>query len=237
MCATSRVRSARSLPILSELLDGLPADLVDFMLRTAILDRLSGPLCEAVTGASSSRTILASLAQRQMLLMPLGNEGVWYRYHPLLAEYLRQRLEADGELKLPNCTGAPPFGTPRRNYGLRRSSTRSRPAISDRAIGWIKNCAMALITKVDLFTLLEWQRLFPGELMRGQPEVRLAIAWGLALALRFEEALQLATEIQQDVDAKNPREVICCGMPGDSAPLPSGSWMIPKGRCLWHRIA
>ena len=53
---------------LSEMLDTLPVEMVDFMLRTAILDRLSAPLCEAVTGLSSSRTILASLAQRQMLL-------------------------------------------------------------------------------------------------------------------------------------------------------------------------
>src|SRR6202048_717787 len=77
---------------LAEMLDGLPVELVDFMLRTAILDRLSGPLCEAVPGSSPSHTILASLAQRQMLLTPIDNDGVWFRYHTLLAEYLRQRL-------------------------------------------------------------------------------------------------------------------------------------------------
>jgi LuxR family maltose regulon positive regulatory protein len=60
---------------------------------------------------------------------------------------------------------------------------------------------MALIKRGDLFTLLEWQRQFPDELMRGQPEVRLAIAWGLALASRFDEALQLATEIETDIAA------------------------------------
>src|SRR6202048_1900147 len=80
---------------LGEMLEGIPVEVVDFMLRTAMLDRLSGPLCEAVTGSSSSRTILASLAQRQMLLTPLDKDGVWLRYHRLLAEYLRQRLEAD----------------------------------------------------------------------------------------------------------------------------------------------
>src|ERR1700744_4321242 len=61
---------------LSEMLDALPAELVDFMLRTAILDRLCGPLCEAVPGSSSSHAILAALAERQMLLTPLGNDGV-----------------------------------------------------------------------------------------------------------------------------------------------------------------
>src|SRR6202040_1529333 len=77
---------------------------------------------------------------------------------------------------------------------------------SDRVISWINNCAMALIRRGDLFTLLEWQRQFPDELMRGQPEVRLAIAWGLALALRFDEALQLATELESDMAATHLSE-------------------------------
>jgi LuxR family maltose regulon positive regulatory protein len=190
---------------LSEMLDALPVDLVDFMLRTAILDRLSGPLCEAVTGASSSRAILASLAQRQMLLTPLGNDGVWHRYHTLLAEYLRQRLEADGNIEIPELHRRASLWYASQELWTEAVQHAIAAGDSDRAIGWIKNCAMALITRGDLFTLLDWQRLFPGELMRGQPEVRMAIAWGLALALRFEEALQLATEIQQDVDAGDAR--------------------------------
>ena len=46
-----------------------------------------------------------------------------------------------------------------------------------RALEWIKNCAMPLVKRGDLFTLLGWQRLFPTALMRSQPEVALAIAW------------------------------------------------------------
>src|SRR5450631_3015693 len=195
----------------AELLDGLSTELVEFMLRTAILDRLSGPLCEAVTGASSGRTILATLAQRQLLLMPLDNEGVWYRYHLLFVEYLRQRLEA--------YTGIETSELHRRAalwYASRELWTEAvQHAIAagdpDRAISWIKNCAMALIKRGDLFTLLEWQRLFPDELMRGQPEVRLAIAWGLALALRFDEALQLATDIENDITAADlPESHLLC---------------------------
>src|SRR3984893_5077251 len=73
---------------LEELLDGLPREMVEFMLRTAILDRLCAPLCEAVTRASSGPELLGSIEQRQLLLVPLDQEGRWYRYHPLLAEYL-----------------------------------------------------------------------------------------------------------------------------------------------------
>ena len=186
---------------LTEMLDGLPVDLVDFMLRTAILDRLSGPLCEAVTGLSSSRTILASLAQRQMLLTPLDNDGVWFRYHTLLAEYLRQRLEADRGIEVPELHGRAALWHASQELWTEAVQHAIAAGASDRAISWMKNCAMSLIKRGDLFTLLAWQRQFPDELMRGQSEVRLAIAWGLALALRFDEALKLATDIEGDIAA------------------------------------
>ena len=186
---------------LSEMLDAFPVEMVDFMLRTAILDRLSGPLCEAVTGSSSSRALLASLAERQMLLTPLDNDGVWFRYHTLLAEYLRQRLEADRAIEVPELHGRAALWYASHELWTEAVQHAIAAGASDRAIGWINNCAMALIKKGDLFTLLEWQRQFPDELMRGQCEVRLAIAWGLALALRFDEALKFATDIEADIAA------------------------------------
>jgi LuxR family transcriptional regulator, maltose regulon positive regulatory protein len=191
----------------AELLDGLSTELVEFMLRTAILDRLSGPLCEAVTGASSGRTILATLAQRQLLLTPLDNEGAWYRYHMLLVEYLRHRLEADRGIEIPELHRRAALWYASQELWTEAVQHAIAAGDPDRAISWIKNCAMALIKRGDLFTLLEWQRQFPDKLIRGQPEVRLAIAWGLALALRFDEALQLATEIENDIAATRLPEI------------------------------
>jgi ATP/maltotriose-dependent transcriptional regulator MalT len=196
---------------LSEMLDSLTVEMVDFMLRTAILDRLSGPLCEAVTGLSSSRAILASLAQRQMLLTPLDNDGIWFRYHPLLAEYLRQRLEADRGIEVPELHGRAALWYASRELWTEAVQHAIAAGASERAISWMKNCAMALIKRGDLFTLLAWQRQFPDELMRGQSEVRLAIAWGLALALRFDEALKLATDIEGDIAATRlPNSDLLC---------------------------
>jgi hypothetical protein len=62
---------------------------------------------------------------------------------------------------------------------------------------------MLLVRQGDLFTLLSWQRLFPTVLMRSQPEVRLAIAWGMALAIRCDEALELLGEIERDIGANH----------------------------------
>jgi LuxR family maltose regulon positive regulatory protein len=186
---------------LSEMLDTLPVDMVDFMLRTAILDRLSGPLCEAVTDLGSSHAILASLAQRQLLLTPLDNNGTWFRYHSLLAEYLIQRLETDRSLDVRQLHERAALWHASREFWTEAVQHAIAAGDSGRAIGWMKNCAMALIKRGDLFTLLGWQRQFPEELMRGQCEVRLAIAWGLALAMRFDEALKLATDIEGDISA------------------------------------
>lgn len=98
---------------LAEMLDGIPRDMALFMLRTAVLDRFSAPLCQAVTQHKSSRDFLESIANRQLLLVPLDHDGSWYRYHTLLSAYLRRRLEFTGEHRT---------GTPRRNYGPKRSS-------------------------------------------------------------------------------------------------------------------
>src|SRR6202035_3770307 len=78
--------------------------------------------------------------------------------------------------------------------------------------GWIKNGAMGLVKRGDLLTLLAWQRLFPPEVMRGQPEVKLAIAWGLALAVRANDAMQILDEIERDLKTRSPvdRELVIC---------------------------
>jgi LuxR family maltose regulon positive regulatory protein len=197
---------------LAEMLDGLPAEMVLFMLRTAILDRLSAPSCEAVTEASSSHEMLASIETRQLLLTPLDLEGRWYRYHPLLAEYLNDRLQSEHGAEVPALHQRAALWYA--SQELWTDAVQHALAAGDaaRALGWIKNCAMALIKKGDLFTLLGWQRLLPSEMMRSQPELRLAIAWGLALAMRFDESLQLLHEIEIDVGARSPPDgdVVAC---------------------------
>jgi len=69
---------------LAEMVDGLPQDLALFMLRTAVLDRFSASLCQALTQDTASRRFLESIASRQLLLVPLDHNGRWYRYRALM---------------------------------------------------------------------------------------------------------------------------------------------------------
>ena len=73
-------------------LDGLPAPDLDFLTRTSLLDRLFGPLCDAVLESEGSAEILQRMARSNMLLVPLDRRDREYRYHALLQEMLKSEL-------------------------------------------------------------------------------------------------------------------------------------------------
>ena len=80
----------------SEILEPLGPDLVAFLRRTSFLERLSGPLCDAVLGRSDSAVILSTLERANCFVVPLDDRGVWYREHHLLRELLQADLDHDG---------------------------------------------------------------------------------------------------------------------------------------------
>jgi LuxR family transcriptional regulator, maltose regulon positive regulatory protein len=79
----------------SVLLSSLSPTEVQFLTRTAVLDRLSGPLCDAVLGTTGSAEVLESLERSNLLVISLDNHRGWYRYHHLFRELLRAGLERD----------------------------------------------------------------------------------------------------------------------------------------------
>jgi LuxR family maltose regulon positive regulatory protein len=74
-------------------LDGQPEEIRDFLLRTSILERLCGPLCDAVVDGHGSAAILEDIERSNLFLVPLDTKRQWYRYHRLFAELLRHELE------------------------------------------------------------------------------------------------------------------------------------------------
>lgn len=81
--------------LVEEVLHQQPAHVQAFLVRTSILDRLSGPLCDAVllSPPGTSQATLAHIERANLFLVPLDDERRWYRYHHLFAELLRQRLK------------------------------------------------------------------------------------------------------------------------------------------------
>jgi LuxR family maltose regulon positive regulatory protein len=97
--------------LVDEVLQGQPAEVQTFLLYTSVLDRMCGPLCEAILpggevpegsrdvapppeapDARRAQELLAYLEQANLFITPLDDQRQWYRYHPLFADLLRQRL-------------------------------------------------------------------------------------------------------------------------------------------------
>jgi LuxR family transcriptional regulator, maltose regulon positive regulatory protein len=75
-----------------EVLARQPAEVRDFLLQTSILEGLTGPLCDAVTGREGGKATLVALERANLFLVPLDDRRQWYRYHHLFADVLHAHL-------------------------------------------------------------------------------------------------------------------------------------------------
>ena len=81
--------------LVEEVLQRQPARVRSFLLQTSILDRLSGPLCDAVTDQEESGALLGALERGNLFVVPLDDTRVWFRYHHLFADVLQAHLMAE----------------------------------------------------------------------------------------------------------------------------------------------
>ena len=81
--------------LVDEVLKSESAHVRRFLLRTAILDRLTGSLCDAVTDETGSQALLEDLERRNLFVVPLDDRGEWYRYHHLFADVLQRQSRAE----------------------------------------------------------------------------------------------------------------------------------------------
>lgn len=204
--------------LVEEVLNQQPKAMQEFLLRTSILDRLYGPLCEALMGhwlvntddfsaasqpasaahdakpAARAQEILERLYQTNLFTIPLDDEGHWYRYHQLFAEALQHRLRQNhpemwGEL----------HGRASRWYaqqGLLADAIHHalRAADFPRVAELIEQSWPATWNQGAVATLLNWVRLLPAPVLLARPNLAISYAWALALAGQIETA---EAELQQ----------------------------------------
>jgi LuxR family transcriptional regulator, maltose regulon positive regulatory protein len=157
----------------------------DFLLRTAVLDRLHGPLCDAVTGGTGGTggaQRLADLERRNLFVVPLDTERSWYRYHHLFADVLHARLLAEQSADLPDLhMRASEWFAAR---GLVADAVRHALAAEDfdRA-GYLMEEALPQIrpTRQDGL-LLTWVRSLPGPVVRRSPVLCILSSWSLLMS-------------------------------------------------------
>lgn len=149
----------------------------DFLLQTAILDRLSGPLCDAVTGRTDSAELLNELDRGNVFLIPLDAQRVWYRYHHLFADVLRARLTAErpGDLPPLHLAASRWYAA----HDLVADAVRhALTAGDDAGAARLMEAALPELrrTRQDA-VLLEWMRSVPDPVVRRSPVLSLTAAW------------------------------------------------------------
>ena len=87
--------------LIEEVLQRQPEAVRSFLLQTSILDRLNGPLCDAVTGQSGGKARLETLQRGNFFLIPLDDKRHWYRYHHLFADVLHMHLMTEQPDQVP----------------------------------------------------------------------------------------------------------------------------------------
>lgn len=181
-----------------EVLDGLPRELTTFLLESSVLDRLSGPLCDAVLGRNDSQELLESVERANLFLLPLDGERRWWRYHRLFADLLRARLPRTAPDRVPLLHRAAAAWHER--HGLPDDAIRHALAGGD-ADGAARiieeHLEEQLWRRNEGATLARWLTALPPEALRRRPRLVFGQAILGVLSGRFDDVESLLGMVEQ----------------------------------------
>jgi LuxR family transcriptional regulator, maltose regulon positive regulatory protein len=173
----------------------------EFLLETSVLDRLSGALCDAVTGRTDSQVMLEAIERANLFLMPLDEVRGWWRYHHLFADLLRARLLQEQPGRLPELHRAAAAWCDA--HGLVDEAIRHALAAGDaaRAARLIEWHFDTLLERAEGATVDRWVMALPAGLLRCRPRLRLAQAVWALMAGRVDEAERLLGDADRALEA------------------------------------
>ncbi len=176
-----------------EVLERQPEPVRTFLLQTSLLGRMSGELCDAVTGRTDSQVMLEQIEAAGLFLVPLDEVRGWWRYHHLFADLLRARLQAErpgqvAQLQRNAATWAA-------EHGLVDDAIRHAVAAGE--MTWAaqlieQNFDAVHSQRGEAVTVQRWLAGLPAGLVRSRPRLLLAEAIPMATSGRLAAAQQLA---------------------------------------------
>jgi LuxR family maltose regulon positive regulatory protein len=176
--------------IIEEIIRKQPAEVQDFLRRTAVLDNLCAPLCDAVldpTGQQKvSQSILDTLSRANLLITALDNEGKWFHYHPLLKEALQRLLseQSPEETKALHLRASEWCD----QNELYEEALNHTIAAGDypRVVSLLEKYSLHVQKNGDILDLLRWVKKVPTEAINDSPLLFLIYAWGMILSFEMD---------------------------------------------------
>jgi ATP/maltotriose-dependent transcriptional regulator MalT len=170
-----------------EVLAGLSEEVREFLLRTSVLRRMTGPLCDAVTGRGDSGMLLRELARSNLFVVPLDEQGEWYRYHHLFSDLLLYELRSSQPELMPVVHGRASVWL--EGEGFFEPAIRHAIAAEDYERGGmlIARYWYGYFFVGQTSTLERWLDALPEDLINSNGPLLLVKAWISALYGRGEE--------------------------------------------------
>lgn len=198
-----------------EVLARQPADVQQFLLDTSILARLSGDLCDAVAGRSDSAGLLERLLAANLFIVPLDDEGRWYRYHHLFADLLQHRLRRECAACLPELHRRASLW--HESQDMPAASIEHALAAGDqaRAVALLEKYRWRLLTQGHSRALLKWVQSLPDTLRNSSPKLNTALVWGQILHGDYRQTGPYLAAAQTAVEALSPDAAETRGLQAD----------------------
>lgn len=165
--------------LISEVLDRQPEQIRDFLLQTAVVDRFTPSLCDALTGDDSlqSGRIIERIEALGLFVMPLDHVRQWYRYHQLFADLLCYRLRQDNPSRFTelNRTASRWF----QQQGLVEEAVKYALAGENHeyAAELIETSGLTIFGRSQLTTLQNWINSLPDKTIQGHPYLSILLVW------------------------------------------------------------
>ena len=194
-----------------EVLQQQPEEVRTFLLQTAILDRLSGPLCDALTGRIDGDKRLAHLEAANLFVVPLDEDRRWYRYHHLFADLLHSQLACSQPDLIPELHRR----ASRWYEGNGNIQAAIDHALQDtdltQAAYLIEQHTLPKLYQGEVARVVSWFDRLPEAILESAPMLCICKAWGFVLmrrGARMEEAEQALHAADLALDRVNANEAL-----------------------------
>jgi LuxR family maltose regulon positive regulatory protein len=192
--------------LIEEVLSYQPAGIQDFLVQTCILDRLSGPLCDAVRRRDDSQSLLEFIERNNLFLVALDDVRQWYRYHHLFAEVLRSRLQQQQPMSVPELYHRASLWC--EQHDLPDEAVTHALAVPDleRAAHLIEQRVQFSTFPCQFQTVLGWLNRLPDALIRMRPILCILHAFVLMSLNQVEKASARLQDAEQCLQEEMPAE-------------------------------
>ncbi|PYC28572.1 helix-turn-helix transcriptional regulator [Aquipseudomonas alcaligenes] len=193
--------------LLEEVIERQPPELQAFLYDTACLERFCAELCDAVRDSGDSAAILQYLQAHQVFLVPLDEQGRWFRYHHLFSDLLR--ASPSHQLSLPPASMHLRACRWFSSQGLLDEAVEQalRAGQPDVAASLVQNFSEEhLLAEQNVAMLLRWKMDLPDSLLTSTPRLILLYSWALALACQLDAAEDLANQLVRFLPAPSQAE-------------------------------